>query len=73
MTIRKPRMFLLVCWLISSGIGGLVLPSVAAQSTADSIQKSVGKKTEGGIFTQNCIRSGTNPRPAFEHDGNHDH
>ena len=62
MTIRKPRVFLLVCWLISSGIGGLALPSVAAQSTPDSIQESVLKKTEGGIFLKTV--SGQTPIPA---------
>jgi Ca-activated chloride channel family protein len=62
MTIRKPRVFLLVCWLISSGIGGLALPSVAAQLTPDSIQESVVKKTEGGIVLKTL--SGQAPVPA---------
>jgi hypothetical protein len=50
MHIRKPHVFFLVCWLISSGMGGMPLPSVASQSSPDSIQDSSIKKTEGGIL-----------------------
>ncbi len=56
MTIRGPRLLLLVCWLLSSGIGGLALPSVAAQSTPDSIQESVAEMTQGGVLLTTVSR-----------------
>ena len=62
MTIRSSRVFLLVCWLISSGSSGLALPSVAAQSNPDSIQEAVIKKNEGGIVLKTV--SGQAPVPA---------
>ncbi|TFG59194.1 MAG: hypothetical protein E4H32_10500, partial [Nitrospirales bacterium] len=66
MTIRRPRVFLLVCWLISSGIGGLALPTVSAQSTPDSIQESVVKKPEGGILLKTVSGQALIPAPLLK-------
>ncbi len=62
MKVRRPRLLILVCWLMSSWISGLALPSVAAQTTEEPIQKSVVKKAEGGVLLK--ASSGKAPVPA---------
>ncbi|MDH5775304.1 MAG: marine proteobacterial sortase target protein [Nitrospirota bacterium] len=59
---RKPRVLLSVLCFLSSGIGGLVFPTAAAQPASDSIQESVVKKNEGGIVLTTV--SGNTPIPA---------
>ncbi len=62
MKVRRPRFLILLCWLMSSWISGLALPSVAAQTTEEPIQESVVKKTEGGVLLKTS--SGKAPVPA---------
>ena len=62
MHIRRPRVFLLVLCFLSSGFGGLALPSAAAQPAPDSTQESVVKKPEGGVLLKTV--SGQTPIPA---------
>jgi len=63
MHVRSPRLFFSMFFLISSWIGGLALPFVAAQSTEDSIQESVLKKPEGGIFLKTSSGKTQVPAP----------
>lgn len=66
MTVRRPRLLLFMFWLISSGIGGLALPTVSAQSTPDSIQESVVKKPEGGILLKTVSGQALIPAPLLK-------
>ncbi|MEX2492067.1 MAG: marine proteobacterial sortase target protein [Nitrospirales bacterium] len=50
MIVRRPRVPFYLFWLMSMWIGGLALPSVAAQSTQDSIHESDAQKSRGGIL-----------------------
>ena len=63
MNVRRPRMFLLMCWLVGSWVGGLALPSVAAQTTQDSNQESVIEKTEGGFLLKTSAGKASVPAP----------
>ena len=62
MNVRRPRLLILVCWLMSSWISGFALPSVAAQTTQELIQESLVKKSEGGVLLKTS--SGKTPIPA---------
>ena len=62
MTIRWPRVLLLVLCFLSSGIGAVPVPAVAAQPAPDSHQESVVNKPEGGVFLKTA--SGTKPLSA---------
>ncbi len=59
MNSRRPHAFLLMCCMMSSWIGGLTLPSVAAQTTQEPRQESVGKKPKGGVLLKTA--TGKNP------------
>ena len=60
MNVRRFRLFLLIFWLTSSWIGGLALP-IAAESTNDSVQKSVAQKIEGGVL----LKTSSGKTPIF--------
>ncbi len=62
MKIRRFRVCLLLFWLLSN-LGGLPLPPVVAQPAEDSIQESVGKKTEGGVLLKTSSRMTPIPAP----------
>ena len=59
MPIRWSRMFLLVLYFLSSGIGGVPMTSVWAEPAPDAIQESVVKKPEAGVFLKTV--SGATP------------
>ncbi len=63
MYVQRPRMFLFMFWLTSSWIVGLLIPSVAAESTQKSIHESVVKKTEGGILLKTLSGKTLIPAP----------
>ena len=62
MNVRSLPLLLLMVWFLGSWIGGLALP-VAAQSTTDSIQDSVVKKTEGGFLLKSSSSKSPVPAP----------
>ena len=63
MNVRRPRLLLLMFWLVGFWVGGLALPSVAAESTQESIQKSFISKTEGGIMLKTLSGKTSVPAP----------
>ena len=46
----RSHVFLWMCCVMGGVIGGLALPSIAAQVDQDTRQESVGKKIEGGVL-----------------------